>query len=55
MKFEMCWRCEGSATVEADDADEAEDLMRDALEHFSTMDLESFDVDDTEITETTEK
>lgn len=47
-KFEVEWLMRGTATVEADDRDEAEQIVTDALRGFETYPLEEYDVDDTE-------
>lgn len=47
--FELSWSAEGTATVEADDLAEAESILDNALTEFSTMDLETFSVDDTTV------
>lgn len=47
--FEVEWAARGTATVEADDLDEAEQLVTEGLRYFDTSQFESFDVDDTEI------
>jgi hypothetical protein len=43
------WSMAGTATVEADDEADAEMVMEDAMEHFSTIDLESIDVGTTAV------
>jgi len=50
--YEVKWTARGSATVEADDADEAERLVSEGLTYFDTSQFEEFDVDETEITDT---
>lgn len=47
--YEVEWSARGTATVEADDLDEAEQLVTEGLRYFDTSQFEEFDVDDTEI------
>lgn len=53
--FEVEWSARGTVTVEADDADEAEQLVTEGLGYFDTSQFEQFDVDETEILDTTEQ
>lgn len=53
-RFEVDWRMSGTATVDADDAGEAESLVSEALHDFETYRLEEIDVDDTEVSDITE-
>jgi DNA replicative helicase MCM subunit Mcm2 (Cdc46/Mcm family) len=53
--FEVEWRMSGTAVVEADDVDEAESLVTDALMNFETYHLDEIDVDETEMVETNER
>lgn len=46
------WAASGTAVVEADNADEAESLVTDAVEDFDTLMLEEFQVDFVKITDT---
>jgi hypothetical protein len=50
--FDCTWRMYGSARVEADDADEAEEILGEAMSTWSSMDLESMDVDGMEVIDT---
>jgi len=54
-KFEVHWTAEGSAVIEADDPQEAEDLLHDGLRVLDTSMFESFDVDDTTVESVTEE
>lgn len=53
-KFEVSWQAQGMASLEADDASEAEDLVKEAVENFDTLQLDEFSVDNIEIVETEE-
>lgn len=52
-KFEVEWAMRGTAVVEADDVDEAEQIVTDALQGFETYPLEEYEVDETECLDTT--
>jgi hypothetical protein len=43
-KFALEWTVQGSAVIEADDADEAERILHDCLGNFDTSMMEEFDV-----------
>lgn len=45
-KFELEWSTQGRATIEADDPDEAEDILQDGLMVFDTSMFESVDVNE---------
>lgn len=49
--YEIEFEAKGRASVEADDEAEAEDLVKEAVEDFDTMQLESFEVDEVDITD----
>lgn len=50
--YEVRWSAQGTSTVEADDPDEAEQLVTEGLQYFDTSQFEQFDVDETEMLET---
>lgn len=52
--FEVEWSMRGTAVVEADDVDEAEALVTEALTNFETYHLDEIDVEETEMLQTTE-
>lgn len=52
--FEVEWSMRGTARVEADDRDEAEEILTDALKGFETYPLETYDVEETECIDTQE-
>ena len=52
--FEIDWSCQGRVTVEADDRDEAEQLVTEGLYNFDTTMFESFDVDEASVDEVKE-
>lgn len=45
----------GTAVVEADDSDEAESIVTEALTNFETYQLDEIDVEETEMLETVER
>lgn len=47
-RFDIEWAMYGRAVVEADDSDEAEQILHDGLSSFDTSMFEQFDVDSTE-------
>lgn len=51
-KFEVEWAMRGTAKVEAEDRDEAEQIVTDALQGFETYPLEEYDVEETEMLDT---
>lgn len=51
-KFEVHWSANGTAVVEADDADEAGELITEAITNFETVMLDSVDVEETEVIDT---
>lgn len=53
--FEVEWSMRGTAVVEADDVDEAEALVTEALTNFETYHLDEVDVEETEMLQTTER
>lgn len=53
--FEVEWSMRGTAVVEADDVDEAEALVTEALTNFETYHLDEIDVEETEMLQTTER
>lgn len=52
--YEVEWSMRGTARVEADDSDEAEQIVTDALSGFETYQLETYDVEETECIDTQE-
>jgi len=50
--YEVEWTARGNATVEADDADEAEQLITEAVTNFETLMLDSVDVEEVEVIDT---
>lgn len=53
-QFELDWSMVGRATIEADDADEAEMILSDNLVNFDTSLFDSVDVDEVTIDSTEE-
>lgn len=51
-RYEVRWSANGTAAVEADDADEAEQLISEAITNFETVMLDSVDVENTEVIDT---
>lgn len=51
-RYEVRWSANGTASVEADDADEAEQLISEAITNFETVMLDSVDVENTEVIDT---
>lgn len=49
--FEVEWRMTGSAVVDADDTEEAEQIVTDALTNFETYHLDEIEVEETEMLE----
>lgn len=49
-RFELEWAMYGRAVIEADDPDEADQILHDGLASFDTGMFEQFDVDSTETT-----
>lgn len=52
--YEVEWSMRGTARAEADDKDEAEEIVTDALKGFETYPLETYDVEETECVDTQE-
>lgn len=52
--YEVEWSMRGTAKVEADDVNEAEQIVTDALRGFETYPLDEYDVDETECIDTVE-
>lgn len=50
-KFDLEWAMYGRAVIEADDSDEAEQILHDGLSSFDTSMFEQFDVDSTKTTD----
>ena len=50
-KFDLGWAMYGRAVIEADDSDEAEQILHDGLSSFDTGMFEQFDVNSTETTD----
>lgn len=53
--WEVEWSMRGTAVVEADDSDEAESIVTEALTNFETYQLDEIDVEETEMLETVER
>lgn len=47
--FEVGWRMDGTTIIEADDADEAQELVRETFPNFDSTMVESVTVDEVEI------
>lgn len=50
--YDVKWAANGCITVEADDAEEAEELVTEAINDFDTVMLDAISVDDVEVTDT---
>lgn len=50
-KFDLFWRAEGTATVEADDVDEAKLILYGAVDRWDAFELDGMDVEAVEVKE----
>ena len=53
-RFELEWSASGRATIEADDADEAEEILTEGLSNLDSSMFETVDVDETSADNTEE-
>ena len=49
-RYDVDWEASGTAVVEADDPDEARELVAEAVQNFDVSQLEQWDVEEHEIT-----
>lgn len=52
--YDVEWEMQGTAVVEADDPEEARELVVEAITNFDTLQLEQWGVDEHEITDVRE-